>query len=609
MSAVVPTNATAEHLDITFDASTNDDRLVREEDFTKGCVLLRACASGNVDAVHSIINANPQFALFKDYDSRTALHVAASEGHLDLVQYLLDHDASPTASDRWGGSPLDDAMRHRHGKVAALLRTRGARLGSSTHAATFITAASRGDFAEVNALILDGADVNGCDYDRRTPLHLASSEGQIAIIAALLAAGANVNAEDRWGGRPMDDARRKGHRNCEDFLIAAGGTLSDLDSGARTPHPVEGAEMHDPLAVEWTDVERIEKIGSGVRCQPHLYGPLGSCVICTRPVAAVMSEDRISPSQAFGDIWKCRWRGTLVAAKMLKSKEGSKHAGVAWIAATAPTAGSGAAGTMNARAIERAMALADLKLEIGLLCQLRHPNICLLLAYSLADDREVMISELMRSSLLDVLKMARVGGTAMSKARAFRYAIQFAQGMNYLHTCKPPVVHRDLKPANLLLDFSDTLKVADFGLAKLRPIDTDSMEESEFMTGETGSYRFMAPEVFRHENYDERVDIYSFSMILYYMLDGEPPWPEKSGVEAAKAAAMKQSRPPLPRHWDVKLSQMMRACWANDRFARPSFAAVLEVLAEVFKQTVGSSYEESLKSNTPNSASGCCNLM
>ena len=33
------------------------------------------------------------------------------------------------------------------------------------------------------------------------------------------------------------------------------------------------------------------------------------------------------------------------------------------------------------------------------------------------------------------------------------------QGMNYLHTCKPPVLHRDLKPANLLLDFSDTLKV------------------------------------------------------------------------------------------------------------------------------------------------------
>ena len=41
--------------------------------------------------------------------------------------------------------------------------------------------------------------------------------------------------------------------------------------------------------------------------------------------------------------------------------------------------------------------------------------------------------------------------------------------MNYLHTCKPPIIHRDLKPANLLIDDSRTLKITDFGLAKIRP--------------------------------------------------------------------------------------------------------------------------------------------
>jgi serine/threonine protein kinase len=272
---------------------------------------------------------------------------------------------------------------------------------------------------------------------------------------------------------------------------------------------------------------------------------------------------------------------------------------------------------------ERLEALADLKQEIGLLGQLRHPNICLLLGYSLANDREVMISELMKCSLFDVFKTLRVTAQPMPLRRSLRYAIQFAQGMNYLHTCKPPVLHRDLKPANLLLDFSDTLKVADFGLAKLRPVTAGNDPEpgpgraiaSEYqpylMTGETGSYRFMAPEVFRHEAYGRPVDVYSFAMIMYNMLGVEPPWPELSGPEAVKRSAMQMDRPPVPRHWDAKLAQLIRSCWLADPAGRPSFAAVLEQLAEVFTSIVGTSYEEynrKVAVRIESSHTGCCTV-
>jgi serine/threonine protein kinase len=157
--------------------------------------------------------------------------------------------------------------------------------------------------------------------------------------------------------------------------------------------------------------------------------------------------------------------------------------------------------------------------------------------------------------------------------------------MNFLHTSKPPVLHRDLKPANLLLDFSDNLKISDFGLAKFRPAKAanDADEDQAYaMTGETGSFRFMAPEVFRHEQYGRPVDVYSFAMILYYMLEGAPPWADLDGVTAVRAAALQHDRPPMPRHWEIQLRHLLSASWAEEPHSRPSFAAVLEILENVY---------------------------
>ena len=155
--------------------------------------------------------------------------------------------------------------------------------------------------------------------------------------------------------------------------------------------------------------------------------------------------------------------------------------------------------------------------------------------------------------------------------------------------------------------------MSDFGLAKLRPLNDPEAGEYQpyVMTGETGSYRFMAPEVFRHEAYGRPVDVYSFAMILYNLLGVEPPWPQLSGPEAVQRAALDKERPPVPRHWDAKLGALIRRCWLADPAGRPSFAAVLEQLAEVFKSSVKISYEEYNKKSRPGeagggAAAGCC---
>ncbi|XP_007541652.1 glutaminase kidney isoform, mitochondrial [Poecilia formosa] len=59
----------------------------------------------------------------RDYDSRTALHVAAAEGHLEVVRFLLDAcKVNPVPKDRWGNTPLDEAVQFGHHDVVAALQ-------------------------------------------------------------------------------------------------------------------------------------------------------------------------------------------------------------------------------------------------------------------------------------------------------------------------------------------------------------------------------------------------------------------------------------------------------------------------------------------------------
>lgn len=89
----------------------------------------------------------------------------------------------------------------------------------------------------------------------------------------------------------------------------------------------------------------------------------------------------------------------------------------------------------------------------------------------------------------------------------------------------------------------------------------------------------MAPEVFRHESYTETVDIYSFSMIFYYLLSGRPPWASENGLKAVTKAAVEGDRPQIPREWDARLAMLLQQCWDENPNARPSFEAIVEELA------------------------------
>jgi glutaminase len=198
--------------------------------------LIWAASKGDCGAIHRMVVRGFDQNV-ADYDGRTPMHLAAAEGRAQVVEYFIDNGAAINPLDRWGNTPLDDALRHQHLCVAQQLAANGAKSGGSSDSdlghvgkqrtpavgeskdiVEVIYAASEGDLKALQRLVARGAALDGTDYDYRTPLHLAAAEGQEAVVQYLLDHRAPIDSRDRWGGTPLDDARRHGHQRLAALL-------------------------------------------------------------------------------------------------------------------------------------------------------------------------------------------------------------------------------------------------------------------------------------------------------------------------------------------------------------------------------------------------------
>ena len=212
--------------------------------------------------------------------------------------------------------------------------------------------------------------------------------------------------------------------------------------------------------------------------------------------------------------------------------------------------------------------------EVAIMRKVRHKNVVQFIGACTQKPNLCIVFEYMNGgSVYDYIR--KVGQLRVTTV--LRFAMEVCRGMDYLH--KRKIVHRDLKAANLLLDENGTIKIADFGVARV-------MDHAGIMTAETGTYRWMAPEVVEHRPYSEKADVYSFGIVVWEMLTGLIPYSDMTPLQAAVGVVQKGLRPPLPKTCPPPLADIMRLCWQRDPAVRPSFErlkAKLEELHEVYK--------------------------
>ena len=178
---------------------------------------------------------------------------------------------------------------------------------------------------------------------------------------------------------------------------------------------------------------------------------------------------------------------------------------------------------------------------------------------------------------------------ALPPEKAVGIAVQILAGLDHAH--EKDIVHRDLKPANVLMEKDGTVKVADFGLAKIRSMATrkeDSPPSAAFadMTAAgavLGTLAYMAPEQMLGQNSDPRSDLYTLGAILFEMLHGRPLARLISTQKRAAYLHMGRSAPDLPSLPDLpahdRLLQRALALQPAERFQ--SSASMASALREL----------------------------
>jgi len=204
--------------------------------------------------------------------------------------------------------------------------------------------------------------------------------------------------------------------------------------------------------------------------------------------------------------------------------------------------------------------------EAKILAAINHPHIAQIYDLEEANGLRAIVMELIAGSTL----AERVAKGPLPIREALTIAKQVAEALETAHEKR--IVHRDLKPANLALTPAGSVKVLDFGLARIaRPLNAAISEQPTIAASATqagvilGTTAYMSPEQTRGQPVDERTDIWSFGCVLYEMLTGRPPFTGRTMSDTM--AAVLRSEPDwtaLAGKTPPRVQDLIRRCLRHD---------------------------------------------
>ena len=273
---------------------------------------------------------------------------------------------------------------------------------------------------------------------------------------------------------------------------------------------------------------------------------------------------------SFGRVYHAVWNHTDVAVKFIGAQQDE----------------------MTQTSSDLDKALDELEKEVGIMTQLRHPNIVLLLG-AIRSPPAIVEEYCVRGSLHTVMQRHKKPGAPELTWRVrLQMALGAAAGMCYLHSCSPSILHRDLKSANLMVDRYFRVKVGDFNLSRVLVANTAASGTSNDAAGSASlhSPRWMAPEVLQSSLYSMASDVYSYAIILWEIQTLETPFAEFSQWQIIHAVTMDEERPDVDRSDGVffydarRYRALMTRAWKQDPAERPSFEVIIGTLQQFVEE-------------------------
>lgn len=224
--------------------------------------------------------------------------------------------------------------------------------------------------------------------------------------------------------------------------------------------------------------------------------------------------------------------------------------------------------------------------EARLAAQLSHPHVVQI--YELGEEQGsfyIVMEFVDGESLSLVFREGRKRGLPLPDQLAARLIAWAAEGLHYAHTRQEPIVHRDVSPQNLLVTMDGSIKLVDFGIAKIATHATSSGKLK-------GKLAYMAPEQGRAEAVDARTDVFGLGVCLFELVSRTRLWPKATDeMELLRILASadafpraRERRPDAPPGLDAIIAKAMAAA-PGDRFQS---ARALQLALEDWLLSTGS---------------------